>query len=168
MGLMIKDYAAHNKTLPFIPKEIHDYIVGYFDDDMMKKLLDGQRMETLISKGTSLITASVEFLIHTLEWFLTFIYVIFILLDYRQLMRGFGKLVRPKYRPIFPRAGRPRPLRGGILLYRVLHRRHTTGNSARNPRGNPLHDSLFPIYHPHPRGFCMRNSFDGRRILILV
>ena len=105
MGLMIKDYAAHNKTLPFIPKEIHDYIVGYFDDDMMKKLLDGQRMETLISKGTSLITASVEFLIHTLEWFLTFIYVIFILLDYRQLMRGFGKLVPPKYRPMAARVG---------------------------------------------------------------
>lgn len=105
MGVMINDYARRGDTLPFIPKEIHDYLVGYFNEDTMKNLLEGQRFETLLNKGTSLISASVEFLLHTLEWFLTFIYVIFILLDYRQLMRGFSMLVPPKYRPIAFKVG---------------------------------------------------------------
>lgn len=105
MGLMIKDYSSRSIDLPFVPKEIHDYLVGYFNEDTMNRLLEGQHMETLINKGTSLISASVEFLIHTLEWFLAFIYVIFILLDYKRLMRGFGLLVPPKYRPMTRRIG---------------------------------------------------------------
>lgn len=105
IGVMINDYSRHGRILPFLPKEIHDYLVNYFDEETMNNLLEGQRIETLLSKGTSLISASVEFLLHTLEWFLTFIYVIFILLDYRELMRGFAKLVPPKYRPIANKVG---------------------------------------------------------------
>lgn len=100
MASIIRDYSAHNKTLPFIPKEVHDYLVSYFDDDTMVRLIEGQHLESILSKGTSVISASIGFLIHTLEWFLTFIYVIFILLDYRQIMHGFNVLVPPKYRPI--------------------------------------------------------------------
>lgn len=100
MGVMINDYSQRGDPMPLIPKEIHDYLVSYFDDDMMAKLLENQRFETLLSKGTSLISASISFVLHTLEWFLTFIYVIFILLDYKQIMRGFGMMVPPKYRKI--------------------------------------------------------------------
>ncbi len=105
MGVMINDYSRRGELMPFLPKEIHDYLVDYFDEDMMKKLMEGQRFETLISRGSTVITASVEFLLHTLEWFLTFIYVIFILLDYRHIMRGFGLLVPPKFRPIANKVG---------------------------------------------------------------
>ncbi|MCM1354780.1 MAG: AI-2E family transporter [Staphylococcus sp.] len=105
MGLMVNDYSKRGELLPFLPKEVHDYLVDYFDEDMMKKLMDGQRIETLLAKGSSVITASVEFLLHTLEWFLTFIYVIFILLDYKHIMRGFRILVPPKFRPIAYKIG---------------------------------------------------------------
>lgn len=105
MGVMINDYARRGDTMPFVPKEIHDWLVSYFNEDTMKNLLEGQRFEALLNKGTSLISASVEFLLHTLEWFLTFIYVIFILLDYRQLMGGFSMLVPPKYRPVAFKVG---------------------------------------------------------------
>jgi len=105
MAAIIRDYSAHNRSLPFIPKEIHDYLTAYFDDDTMVRLLEGQHLESILSKGTSVISASVGFVIHTLEWFLAFIYVIFILLDYQHIMRGFGLLVPPKYRPIASRIG---------------------------------------------------------------
>lgn len=105
MASIIREYSARNVSMPFIPKEVHDYLATYFDDDMMKRLVEGQHFESLINKGTSLISASVEFVVHTLEWFLTFIYVIFILLDYRSLMRGFSLLVPPKYRGIANRVG---------------------------------------------------------------
>lgn len=103
MAAIIRDYSAHNRSLPFIPKEVHDYLTAYFDDDTMVRLLEGQHLESILSKGTSVISASVGFVIHTLEWFLAFIYVIFILLDYQHIMRGFGLLVPPKYRPIASR-----------------------------------------------------------------
>lgn len=105
MGLMVNDYARRGDPLPFLPKDIHDWLVGYFNDDMMQKLLDNQHFETLLTKGTSLISASLSFVIHTLEWFLTFVYVIFILLDYRQIMRGFTMIVPPKYRHITNKVG---------------------------------------------------------------
>ncbi|MCM1075818.1 MAG: AI-2E family transporter [Bacteroides sp.] len=105
MGTMINDYSRRGDPMPFVPKELHDYLVGYFNDDTMQKLLDNQHFETLLSKGTSLISASISFLLHTLEWFLTFIYVIFILLDYKSLMRGFSLMIPPKYRHIAYKIG---------------------------------------------------------------
>lgn len=105
LGVMVNDYSHRGELLPFLPQEVHDYLVEYFDEDMMAKLMENQRFETLLSTGTSFISASLEFLIHTLEWFLTFIYVIFILLDYRHIMRGFGLLIPPKYRPIAFKVG---------------------------------------------------------------
>ena len=99
MAAIIRDYSAHNRSLPFIPKEVHDYPAAYFDDDTMVRLLEGQHLESILSKGTSMISASVGFVIHTLEWFSAFIYVIFILLDYQHIMRGFGLLVPPEIPP---------------------------------------------------------------------
>ena len=46
-----------------------------------------------------------DYVLHTLEWFLTFIYVIFIMLDYSYLMRGFRLLVPPRYRLVMYRLG---------------------------------------------------------------
>jgi len=43
--------------------------------------------------------------LHWLEWLLTFIYVIFILIDYQQLMKGFRLLVPPRFRPIAYKVG---------------------------------------------------------------
>ncbi|MCI9285199.1 MAG: AI-2E family transporter [Muribaculaceae bacterium] len=105
MEILLRDYTARNDSLPLIPKEIHDTISAYFNNDLVRKLLDGQQFESLLRKGTSLVSTSVEYLLHALEWFLTFIYVIFILLDYRSLMRGFSLLVPPKYRPLSRKLG---------------------------------------------------------------
>ena len=105
MGTLINDYAKRGDPIPLLPKNIHDYLVSLFDDSTMQSLLENQHFETLITKGTSFISASISFLLHTLEWFLTFIYVIFILLDYRQLMKGFALIIPPKYRPVANKVG---------------------------------------------------------------
>lgn len=105
MGDLLKDYSDRNEALPFIPQSLHENIAAYIDNDIVKKFLDGQQFESLIDKGFTLVSTSVEYVMHIIEWFLTFIYVIFILLDYRQLMRGFRMLVPPKYRPIVEKVG---------------------------------------------------------------
>ena len=101
---MIKAYSGED-YIPLLPQEVHDYISRHLNVHKIDELLDGQHIGTLLNKGTSLISQAIDFVFHTLEWFLTFIYVIFILIDYQRLMRGFRMLVPPKYRPIAYRVG---------------------------------------------------------------
>lgn len=101
---MIKAYSGVDYT-PLLPKEVHDYISSHLNVDKLNGLIDGDHIGTLLNKGTSLISQAIDFVLHTLEWFLTFIYVIFILIDYQRLMRGFRMLVPPKYRPVAYKVG---------------------------------------------------------------
>ncbi len=68
-------------------------------------MLEDSRLRMLLTTGGSFLSAVVDFLLHTLEWLLTFIYVIFILLDYEHLMKGFRLLVPPKYRKVAYKVG---------------------------------------------------------------
>lgn len=102
---LIKNYSSHGVSVPFVPKEVHDFINNYINSDTLHKMMQGGHLETIINKSTSILSAVVGFLMHTLEWLLTFIYVIFILIDYKRLMKGFRLLVPPKFRPIAYRVG---------------------------------------------------------------
>lgn len=100
---LIKASSGH--TTSFLPPEVQEYITNHFNLDMLRKYLDPQQMADIFSKGTSVLSATLGIVMRTIEWLLTFIYVIFILLDYRQLMSGFRKIVPPRFRkrlyPIF-------------------------------------------------------------------
>ncbi len=100
---LVKD--SKDVSSPFLPKEVQDYFRNLVSSENITSFLNGSHLETLLDKSTSLLTTVIDFLLHTLEWLLTFIYVIFILLDYDRLMRGFKLLVPPKYRPIAYRVG---------------------------------------------------------------
>lgn len=100
MATLVRKYSESGDIVPFLPREIRDTLSQYFNTDTMNRLIEGGRLESIINKGANLLSTSVEYLLHALEWLLTFIYVIFILLDYRRLMRGFRMLVPKKYRHI--------------------------------------------------------------------
>lgn len=105
MGELLKNYSENSRNLPFVPESIHEFISTKIDSERISQMFEGQHFETLISQGSSLISSSLGFLLHALEWLLTFIYVIFILLDYERLMVGFKLLVPPKYRRITYKVG---------------------------------------------------------------
>lgn len=105
MGELLDKYSANSHNLPFVPEAVHDFINKNINSEQISQLLEGQHIETLISKGSSFISGSLGFLFHALEWLLTFIYVIFILLDYERLMVGFKLLVPPKYRRLAYKVG---------------------------------------------------------------
>ncbi|MCM1520053.1 MAG: AI-2E family transporter [Lachnoclostridium sp.] len=100
---LIKASSGH--STPLLPPEVQEYISNHFNLDLLRKYLDPQQMADIFSKGTSVLSATLGVVMRTIEWLLTFIYVIFILLDYRQLMSGFRKIVPPRFRkrlyPIF-------------------------------------------------------------------
>lgn len=98
MGNMIKDFSSKNITIPFVHGNIVDVIEERFNLSRLIEELETGKGMSLISKGETIVGTSVEFLLHFLEWLLTFIYVIFILIDYDRLGEGFSLLIPAKYR----------------------------------------------------------------------
>lgn len=96
MEKMISDFSSHNTSIPFIPEEWTDYLRKKFDFTQLLNQLT--HSNSFINKGESIISVSFEFLLHSLEWLLTFIYIIFILLDYDKMGEGFRLLVPQKYK----------------------------------------------------------------------
>lgn len=99
MEQMITSFNKSNTSIPFIPEEWLNYLKNKFD---FTQLVDQLSHSSILSKGEDIITVSIEFLLHSLEWLLTFIYIIFILLDYDKLGAGFRLLVPDRYKaPLF-------------------------------------------------------------------
>lgn len=100
---LIKASSGH--STPFLPSDIQEYLRKYVNLENIKQYFDPKQLVDAFSKGTSVLTSTIGVVMHAIEWLLTIIYVIFIMLDYRQLMTGFRKIIPPKYRsrvyPIF-------------------------------------------------------------------
>ncbi|MDE6289025.1 MAG: AI-2E family transporter, partial [Muribaculaceae bacterium] len=92
-------------VIPYMPEQLDAFIRSKFNYNNFLQLLEEGHLQSFFDKGTSLISETISFLLHTVEWLLTFIYVIFVLLDYKHLMKGFRLLVPPKYRPIAYKVG---------------------------------------------------------------
>ena len=90
--------SSADSTIPFVPDDIARPIHKWIDDFNIGSFIKSSHFMQLVNSGTSFLAATVDLLQHTLEWLLTFIYVIFILIDYPSIMRGFRLLVPKKYR----------------------------------------------------------------------
>lgn len=95
---MAKEYAAHDYTVAFLPQPLGEYIEGKVNFNSLIEKFDEGKLGTWLNQGASVISVSFEYIIHTIEWLVTFIYVIFILLDYERLSSGFTLLIPRKYR----------------------------------------------------------------------
>lgn len=95
--------ASSGKSYTLFPPEVRDFIYNTFDIEALRQSLDPQQLLEMLSKGSSMLNATLDLVMHAIEWLLTFIYIIFIMLDYRNLMRGFSRMVPPRYRPkVYP------------------------------------------------------------------
>lgn len=84
-----------------IPKE-YGNIIHWVESNLrpseIKTQLTDLHLGSLISKGTSLLSESISVIIGVLGWALTLIYVMFILIDYPQISRGFKLIIPHRYR----------------------------------------------------------------------
>lgn len=97
---LVKKYYDSDVKLPYIPAEVHDYIRRFINPADIEKYLDVSHIGPILEKGTNIISMSIDFVVHTVEWLLMFIYVIFIMIDYPYLVTGFRMMVPPKSRPV--------------------------------------------------------------------
>lgn len=102
---IIHKSSAGSVSVPFLPDDIVQPVREWAGTVNIGEFIRSSEFEKLLSSGTSFISATVSFLLHTVEWLLTFIYVIFILIDYKQLMAGFRLLIPVRYRKIVYRVG---------------------------------------------------------------
>lgn len=97
MTKIIKDYATSQIQIPYISKEIHNFIRNNVDFDQISRLLSREQWWELIrnslSRTWSFIDTSLSFIIGAISWLIIVIYVIFIMLDYERLMLSIRQLV---------------------------------------------------------------------------
>lgn len=98
LGDILHNVSSGAKKMPDYYLTAIQFIQKYFDPENLKKIIDFQHLQTLISKGSSILEESVDVIIQTLGWLLTLIYILFILIDYPQIARGFKLIIPDKYR----------------------------------------------------------------------
>lgn len=100
---MVKSFMASDVKIPFMPEDFTAAMKRRFDFSKIIEQLS--QNGKLLDKGETIISVSLEFLMHGIEWLLTFIYIIFILLDYDKMGAGFRLLVPAKYKSIVFQVG---------------------------------------------------------------
>lgn len=98
MENMIKQYEANSFAIPFIPEKLSAYIESQININALIQQFENGKLGSWIDRGETFISASLDIIIHSIEWLLTFIYVIFILLDYDRLWAGFSLLIPKKHK----------------------------------------------------------------------
>lgn len=98
LSAIIHDVTSGKRPMPKEYVELINWVDAYVSPAAIKQELSDLHFESIISKGSSLLTESVEVIMDVLGWALTLIYVLFILIDYPQIARGFKLIIPHKYR----------------------------------------------------------------------
>lgn len=98
LGKILREINTGKRSWPPEVMVVVDYVQKHYNPSDINSLLADFHIESLISKGTSLLGESINVIMQVLGWAMTLIYVLFILIDYPQISRGFKLMVPYKYR----------------------------------------------------------------------
>lgn len=102
MASMLKAYATSQHSIPFVPESIHAFLRRHLDFEFLASKLSRNEWVGMIEDGLSaswsVITGSISILMSVFSWAVVLLYVVFIMIDYERISRGFRHLVMPKYR----------------------------------------------------------------------
>lgn len=98
LSSIIQDIESGKSQLPPYYATIINFVKEHCSPEQLRSTIESLHFETLINKGTSLLEGSIGVFLQTLEWLLTLIYIIFILIDYPQIVSGFKQIFPYKYR----------------------------------------------------------------------
>lgn len=97
MAGIISDYASSRIQIPYLSKEIHNFIRENVDFDQIGRMLSQEQWVELIKnslmKTWSFIGSSLSFIIGLVSWLIVILYVIFIMLDYERFVLSLRQLV---------------------------------------------------------------------------
>ena len=97
MADAIQSYATTQVDIPYISKEIHQFIQENINFKEVSKYLTqdqwGEMFRSLVTSSWSVLTSGVGFLWEMVSWLIVLLYLIFIMLDYERLTLSFRQLV---------------------------------------------------------------------------
>ncbi|MCM1450003.1 MAG: AI-2E family transporter [Clostridiales bacterium] len=106
MGEMLVKYAESTTLhVPFLPDSLHELLRAHIDFKSLAKHITTDDINAMLSQGSSILNDGLRIIINVLSWFIVFLYVIFIMLDYERLMLSFKLMVPHKYRHICYKIG---------------------------------------------------------------
>lgn len=105
MGALFQRYATTEMNVPLLPEGVHNFLRKAVDFNSLSQMLSNQDINTIIEKGATFLSSGINIILSVFSWFLVLLYVVFIMLDYDRLMRGFKMIVPPKYRPMAYKIG---------------------------------------------------------------
>lgn len=105
MAVLLRNYAKTDVSIQYLPPQIHDILRSSIDFEQLAHNLMQHDIKSIFDKSMTLILGGVNVILGLVAWLIVFLYVIFIMLDYEKLMRGFKLLVPPRFRPIAYRLG---------------------------------------------------------------
>lgn len=109
MGHLLKQFSESELDIPFIPDGIHEFIKKYVDFDYLSGLMKTDDyvkfVENVLTSTWQVVTSGISIIVGLLSWFIVFLYVIFIMLDYERLSATMRHMVPPSYRRIVFRIG---------------------------------------------------------------
>lgn len=110
MGHLLKVYSETELEIPFMPGGVHSFIKKYVDFDYLARLMNRDDLmkilEGVLSSTWDIVTSGISLIIGVLSWFIVFLYVIFIMLDYDRLSMMVRRMIPPMYRHAVFRVGR--------------------------------------------------------------
>ena len=102
MAVIMRKYAVTEMNVRFLPQSIHDFLRRQVDFNEISDLLTRQEwaslVENALSTSWSIVTGSISVIMGIFNWFIVVLYVVFIMIDYDRLSRGFRRMVPPRYR----------------------------------------------------------------------
>lgn len=106
MAVIMKRYMSSEHSGGIIPVEVHNFLSQTLDFEAISRELSRQEWATIIENSANMIGQIVSggwsILLGFFNWLFVILYVVFIMLDYEKLMRGFHNLVPPSYRkPVY-------------------------------------------------------------------
>lgn len=110
MAAMVKTYATSELTIPFIPEGLHAFLRRHLDFNYLATMLSREEwtrmIEDTLSASWTLISGSISLLMTVFSWVIVLLYIVFIMIDYERISRGFRRLVMPRYRSVVFRVAR--------------------------------------------------------------
>lgn len=100
MAVLIGHYAAEPASIPFIPEGVHDFLRNEIDFKAIASRMTRQDWHDVSSMLQDFVAGGFSLVLAVLNWFLVVLYVVFIMLDYERLLRGFKRMVPPKRRDL--------------------------------------------------------------------
>lgn len=98
MASLLQKYSSTDMTIPFLPDSLHSFLKRNIDFDHLSSLLTGRDWMNIADSAMSFISSGVDIIISAIGWFIVILYLIFIMIDYDRLNRGFRRMIPPRYR----------------------------------------------------------------------